>query len=479
MDQEILKQRYELILTSIGEGVYGLDKDGKTTFVNPAAEHMTGWSEDDLLGKTVHAYHHHSHADGSAYPVEECPVYRTVRDGVSRHIDNEVFWRKDGSQFPVEYVATPIMREGEILGAVIVFKDVSERRRAETDLRDAMLQVERLKEQLQAENRYLMDEIHSAHNFTRIVGNSPAIQQVLTQIEHVGPTDSSVLIQGESGTGKELVARAVHSASRRRQRPLVKVNCGAIAPGLVESELFGHEKGAFTGALQKRIGRFELADGGTIFLDELGERPLDLQAKLLRVLQEGELERIGEERTRKVNIRVIAATNRNLKVESNAGKFRQDLYYRLSVFPIELAPLRDRPEDIPLLARHFLDIFARKFGRKGYRLTLANVQSLQKYDWPGNIREMENKIKSAAIMAEGKQLTPEDLMLQFSDEGMPLNLREVRYTAEKNAIVRALGMSNNNISSTAKLLGVTRPTLYDLIKKHNIQIEAPADKEMD
>ena len=234
-DQESLKRRYELILTSIGEGVYGLDIHGLTTFVNPAAEVMTGWLEQDLIGKVVHEFHHHSHEDGTHYPVHDCPVYQTLRDGKQREIDNEVFWRKDGTQFPVEYIATAITRGDEILGAVIVFKDISERRRSEQELKAALNQVEQLKEQLQAENRYLMDEIQSQHNFARIIGQGPALSQILTQIEHVAPTDSSVLIQGESGTGKELIARSIHSASKHRALPLVKVNCGAIAPSLVES----------------------------------------------------------------------------------------------------------------------------------------------------------------------------------------------------------------------------------------------------
>lgn len=267
----------------------------------------------------------------------------------------------------------------------------------------SLAEIDSLRQRLQQENEYLREEVGQT-SFGELVGSSAALQTIVQQIDLVAPTDSSVLILGESGTGKELVARELHRRSDRADRPLIKVNCAAIPRELYESEFFGHAKGSFTGALRDRAGRFELADGGTIFLDEIGEIPLDLQAKLLRVLQEGELERIGEERTRKVDIRVIAATNRNLKEESNAGKFRQDLYYRLSVFPIELAPLRERPEDIPLLARHFLDIFARKFGRKGYRLTLANVQSLQKYNWPGNIRELQHVLERAAIISQDGRL---------------------------------------------------------------------------
>jgi len=408
-DPESLKKRYELILTSIGEGVYGLSKDGKTTFVNPAAERMTGWSEGDLLGKVVHEFHHHSHEDGSHYPVHECAVYQTVQDGKAREVANEVFWRKDGSNFPVEYIATAIELEGEIVGAVIVFKDISERRSADHALKTALLQVERLKEQLQAENRYLMDEIRSEHNFVTMVGNGAALRETITQIGHVAPTDTSVLILGESGTGKELIARSIHESSLRKTRPLVKVNCGAIASNLVESELFGHEKGAFTGAHQTRIGRFELADGGTLFLDEIGELPHDIQAKLLRVLQEGEFERLGSNTTLKVDVRVIAATNRDLKKMVDDGLFRGDLYYRLNVFPVSAKSLRDRKEDIPALVEHTLLRLNKRLGKNFTHLSPESLLKLMSYHWPGNVRELQNLVERAAIVGTPPELVIEDL----------------------------------------------------------------------
>lgn len=266
----------------------------------------------------------------------------------------------------------------------------------------ALDEIESLKRQLEQENEYLREEV-GATAFGELVGSSPALNKISQQIDLVAPTDSSVLILGESGTGKELVAREIHRRSGRAERPLIKVNCAAVPRELYESEFFGHSKGSFTGAVRDRAGRFELADGGTLFLDEIGEIPLDLQAKLLRVLQEGELERLGEERTRRVNVRIIAATNRNLAEESSQGRFRQDLYYRLSVFPVELPPLRERVEDIPLLTQHFLQQFARKFGRKKFKLTLANVQQLQQYSWPGNIRELQHVLERAAILStDGK-----------------------------------------------------------------------------
>ncbi len=253
-----------------------------------------------------------------------------------------------------------------------------------------------LKSRLEVENEYLREEVNVGSSFGDLVGASPAITLVTRQIELVANTDSTVLILGESGTGKEVVAREIHRCSRRANRPLIKVNCAAIPRELYESEFFGHSKGSFTGALRDRIGRFELADGGTLFLDEIGEIPLDMQAKLLRVLQEGELERIGEERTRRVDVRIIAATNRNLRLEAEEGRFRQDLYYRLSVFPLELPPLRKRLEDVPLLAEHFLKHLSRQIGNAKFKLSLSNIQDLQRYDWPGNVRELQHELDELA-----------------------------------------------------------------------------------
>ena len=262
----------------------------------------------------------------------------------------------------------------------------------------------REKARLEAQNIYLQEEIRSEHNFTEIVGNSPALLDVLQQIDQVAPTDSTVLILGETGTGKELIARAIHDRSDRKAFPLVKVNCGAISAGLVESELFGHVKGAFTGALANRDGRFKLADGGTIFLDEVGELPLDTQVKLLRVLQEQEFEPIGGSRTVKVNVRVIAATNRDLNDAIKEGKFRSDLYYRLNVVPIHVPALRERIEDIPLLTTFFMQRFAKKFNKPVDRVSEETMQRLTRYPWPGNIRELQNIIERAVVLSRGNTL---------------------------------------------------------------------------
>jgi formate hydrogenlyase transcriptional activator len=276
------------------------------------------------------------------------------------------------------------------------------------ELQQALQEVEQLKTRLQAENAYLQEEIKVAHNFDEIIHKAASFHAILRQVEQVAPTDATVLILGESGTGKELLARAVHNHSKRRARPLVKVNCASLPTNLIESELFGHEKGAFTGALVKKIGRFELADGGTIFLDEIAEMPIELQAKLLRVLQEGELERLGNSKTTKVDVRVIAATNRELEQAVKAGTFREDLYYRLNVFPITSPPLRERREDISILVPHFLKKFRAKIGKPVRTVSPEAMQALQAYRWPGNVRELENMTERAVILSTGSVLEMEN-----------------------------------------------------------------------
>jgi formate hydrogenlyase transcriptional activator len=275
------------------------------------------------------------------------------------------------------------------------------------ELKAALAEVEALKTRLQQENRYLKQEISEAGNLGEIIGSSAALQAVLRKVAAVAPTDSTVLIHGETGTGKELIARALHTQSARRDKPMIKLNCSAISAGLVESELFGHIKGAFTGATDRRMGRFELADGGTLFLDEISELPLETQAKLLRVLQEQEFDPVGSSKTIKVDVRVIAATNRDLPADVRAGRFRSDLYYRLNVFPIELPPLRDRREDIAALAAHFMRRMARKLGKPLETIAPATLEKLNSHSWAGNIRDLQNAIERAAILATGPELKVE------------------------------------------------------------------------
>ena len=330
--------------------------------------------------------------------------------------------------------------------------------------------MEQEKARLEAQNVYLQEEIKGTHNFEELIGSSSTLKKVLKNVERVAPTDSTVLITGETGTGKELIARAVHNLSPRKNKPLVKVNCAAIPAGLIESELFGHEKGAFTGALTKKMGRFELADKGTIFLDEIGELPLDLQSKLLRVLQEGEFERVGGSQTFKVNVRVIAATNRDLDQQSKTGHYRPDLYYRLNVFPIHLPALRDREGDIPLLAQFFVRKFATDFGKKIDRISEGMMAGLQRYQWPGNIRELEHVIERAVVLSEGSELEPIDWLSPSHGKAATaktLTLEEI----ERQHIVDVLEQTNWRVSGekgAAKILGLNPTTLEARMKKLDI-----------
>jgi formate hydrogenlyase transcriptional activator len=476
-----IERENQLILRAAGEGIYGVNAEGKTTFVNPAAERMLGWAAEELVGKEIHPIVHHSHHDGRPYPDRDCPIYAAFRDGAVHQVDGEVFWRKDGSKVWVEYTSTPIRDRSMVVGAVIVFRDVSQRREADEQLHAALAEVDRLRKRLELENAYLQEEIRIETNPRGIIGQSEAIQQTLRQVKLVAPTTAAVMISGESGTGKELIARAIHEASARRDRPLIRVNCAAIPRELFESEFFGHVRGAFTGALRDRIGRFELADGGTLFLDEVGEIPLELQGKLLRVLQEGNFERVGEERTRSVDVRLIAATNRNLKQEVQRGRFREDLYFRLNVFPIESVPLRERREDIPLLAQHFLMRESKQL-KSELRLSEGDARRLSRYDWPGNVRELQNVIERAAILAQNGRLRidlPEPAGVQpatgagrlKADRPVVLTSSEMREHERAN-IVAALDACAGKVfgpGGAAELLDLKPTTLASRIKALGIR----------
>ena len=476
-----IERENRLILSAAGDGIYGVNRDGITTFLNPAAERMLGWKASDIVGREMHRTVHHTHADGSCYPNEACPIYAAFRDGEVHKVDSEVFWRKDGTPFHVEYTSTPLRDRGVLIGAVIVFRDITQRRETEERLRRALDEVEQLKVRLERENEYLLDEIRSETRHRGIIGRSAAIQKVVSQIELVAPTDSTVLITGESGTGKELIARAIHEASQRSARPLIRVNCAAIPRELFESEFFGHVKGAFTGAIRDRIGRFELADGGTIFLDEVGEIPLELQGKLLRVIQEKQLERVGEERTRRVDVRILAATNRSLLADVKAGRFREDLYYRLDVFPIQSVPLRDRPDDIALLAQHALDGVSRKLKQPKLRLTASDIDRLEAYDWPGNVRELENVIERGAILASEGRLR---INLPAKDGGArqqriktgageaKVFTETERRARDKQNIETALRAAQGRVfgpGGAAELLGIPPTTLASRMKALGIE----------
>ena len=458
-----------LLLNAVGEGVYGFDINGNAVFINPASEQMTGWSAEELLGKNIHEYHHHSHEDGTFYPRHECHIYNTMRDGIERKITNEVFWRKDGSSFPVEYTSTPVYKQGELIGAVAIFRDVSQQRSADNKLRAALKKVQDLTEKLQEENSYLQDEINKTWNGTGLEGNTPAYLDMLQQIKIVAKTDSTVLILGENGTGKELVARNLHQLSQRYGSPLVKVNCAAFNANLLESELFGHEKGAFTNANERRKGRFELADKGTLFLDEVGELSLEAQSKLLRVLQEREFERVGGSKTIKVDIRIIVATNRDLLAMVEKGLFRMDLYYRLNVFPIKIPSLRERIEDIPLLCHGIVKQLNTKLNKNIKGINKRSLAKLSSYHWPGNIRELQNILEREVILSTSELLS----IQQTFSKSHPVTPQSKKPLAdiEKAYIIEVLNSCHWRIggeSGAAKILDMPDSTLRSKMKKLNI-----------
>ena len=354
-------------------------------------------------------------------------------------------------------------QEFEMLG---VFAD-----QAAMAIKNAYLfrELQQYKDRLQSENAYLQDEIRAEHEFEHIVGETPTLAAVLRKVRQVAAVETTVLLTGETGTGKELIARAVHEASARKDRPMIKVNCGAIPQGVVESELFGHEKGAFTGAIQKRIGRFELADKGTLFMDEVGELPLDPQVKLLRVLQEREFERVGSTRPMKVDVRLIAATNRDLEKEVAEGRFRPDLFYRLNVFPIRVPPLRERPGDIPVLVRHFLAQFQRKLAKPLKGVTRSSMEQMQRYAWPGNIRELQNVLERACVVAQGPEVELMD-MLRPSPGAAPAAAARIATLDdhERLQIRRALAAAGGKVHGprgAAALLGINPSTLRSRMQK--------------
>ena len=470
-----------LLLSSVGDGIYSINKQGLCTFINPVGAKMLGLQPEDVLGKNIHKVHHHTHENGTHYPVEDCPIYAAVHDGIVHEGIQEVFWRRDGSYFPVEFTSTPIIRDSEIIGAVVVFRDITERLNTEKQLTHALEELQDLKSRLEQQNEYLQEEILQENQYHEIVGNSPAILQIIEKIKVVASTDANVMIYGESGTGKELIARAIHQSSHRKQHPLIRVNCAAIPSELFESEFFGHVKGAFTGAVRDRAGRFELADQGTLFLDEIGEIPLELQSKLLRVLQEGTFERIGEEKTRHVDVRIIAATNRKLKEEVKLKNFREDLYFRLNVFPIHSPALRERKQDIPLLVSHFTKLISENRKVPYLPFSQKHILELQHYDWPGNIRELQNVLERALITAKHGAVSFQYLLEQEPSQTVQHNhaaaieqiltiqqLKQLETTNLQLAIKQCEGKIFGD-EGAAKLLGINPTTLISKLKKMGIE----------
>ncbi len=402
------------------------DCDARIQHANPAACDLLGYPREELMGMTIQDINPNSTPKSWARFWKELQKKKVL-------VFEDDHRTRDGHIIPLETKVNFIEFEGREY-AVAFNRDITGRRKTEEEQAQAYQEICRLREQLELENEYLQEEVLELRTFGDFVGQSPALQNILRQIEMVAPTDASVLITGESGTGKELIAHEMHTRSNRKTRRMIRVNCASIPRELYESEFFGHVKGAFTGAVKDRAGRFELAHEGTLFLDEVGEIPLELQSKLLRVLQEGTFERVGDEKTRNTDVRIIAATNRDLKREVEEGRFREDLYYRLNVFPIEVPPLRKRKEDIPLLAAHFMELTAKKLNRPQPKLSQANMNQLQAYDWPGNVRELQNVIERAIITSQSGRLHF-DLPAGQSAQGAPVLGRRGKAAGEKSRVL--------------------------------------------
>ena len=450
--------RYRDLYEEAPVGYLSVSGEGRILSINRRATQMIGHREDEMNGRVLFDFFAHTPAAKGSPP-----------DLLSRFLAGEEFSgievqmrRADGRPLWISLWMKPIRgADGRVQASRAIWVDITDRVLAEAE-----------RARLQQQNLYLQDELKATHNFEAIIGKSPALCAVLDDVRQVAPTDASVLITGETGTGKELIARAVHSASKRAHKPFIKVNCSALPTGLVESELFGHEKGAFTGAIAKRIGRFELADGGTIFLDEIGEIPPEVQAKLLNVLQAHEFERVGGHSPIRVDVRVIAATNRDLLKAVQEKGFREDLYYRLHVFPIHLPSLRDRAEDIPLLAHFLVNNFMARIGKRIESVGQRTMEQLLAYRWPGNIRELENVLERAVILETDSVLEIEPGILPATGAVSPSEERPSLETAMRDHISSVLDETNWVIEGprgAAKILGLHPNTLRHRLKKLGIE----------
>jgi PAS domain S-box-containing protein len=474
----LLSQVAEALLQSTIDGVLIVDKKGMIRECNLAAEQMFGYPRGDLLGTRIerllperfrnkHSGHRHGfHAHSASRTMGERQDLYALR--------------ADGQEFSVDIALIPLELEGEqFVGTQL--RDMTWRTEHAKKLKASLAEVQRLKSQIEAENLTLHRELSNQHGYEEIVGHSPALQQVLAQVDKVAPTNATVLITGETGTGKELLARAVHEHSKRRGKLFLPVNCASLPANLVESELFGHEKGAFTGATSERMGRFEQANHGTLFMDEIGDMPLEAQAKLLRVLQSGDFERVGSTKPRQTDVRVVAATNKDLKVEVREGRFRRDLYHRLSTFPLHMPPLRERREDIPLLTSFLITRKARQLGRTIKQIPKGAMERLMAYDWPGNVRELENVLERSIILSPDQVIQSNTIHLTSSQEPSghaheaPRPFTIVDETLRGNEyshilrVCESCGWKIKGPGGAAQKLGLNPGTLYSRMKKLGIK----------
>ena len=441
------KNRIDSIINSLADGVFTVDKDLRITNFNKGMENITGLKEMEVIGTKCNEIFNADNCE------KNCPFSYTLKNGYGMANASERIVGKNGETIPI-FMSTAFLRDnGKDIGLIATVRDASE--------------IERLKK-----------EVNNRFHFSNIIGKSVKMQQIFEVIESLRDTDCSVLIEGESGTGKELTARAIHHEGYRRNKPFVKIDCSAIVEGLFESELFGHVKGAFTGAIKDKNGKFEIADGGTVFLDEIGEMPITLQAKLLRVIQDMEFERVGDTKIRKVDVNIIAATNKNLKNEIKYNRFREDLFYRLCVVPIEMPPLRERKEDIPLLIENFLAKYAPKSPRrpKITEITPSAISLFMDYDWPGNIRELENAVEHSCIRSRSNIIDKESIphnIRSIKNQPLPvmknIDLSSKQEQTERHYIEDILKKHNGNKTLAAKEVGLSRTTFWRKLKKHNLQ----------
>ena len=477
-DQARANFKYRELYRSTPAMLHTVDGAGNIVTVTDHWLQKLGYRREEVVGRPISDFF--SAADRKAFSGDK--LAESISRGDFNNEERQIV-TKDGRV--LDLVVSAISHRdasGNVDRLLVASKDVTARKRAERDLRVTLAENARLREELEHERDYLREEVYVSMNFGRIIGQSPALQQMLKRVEAVAETPASVLLHGESGVGKELVAHAIHARSARADGPLVKVNCASIPKELFESEFFGHVKGAFTGAHRDRVGRFQLADGGTIFLDEVSEIPLELQGKLLRVLQESEFERVGDDVTRSVDVRVIAATNRDLERLIVDGEFREDLFYRLSVFPVDVPALRDRGDDIIQLAQHFLEQTCKDFGRPLMKLTRAQAVKLRQYSWPGNVRELKNVIERAVILSPKNVLRLDLSMSSMGADDTPGEqpaksedriLTEDQLRAlQRNNLIAALKATNWRVSGpdgAAELLGVKPTTLADRIRAFGIR----------
>ncbi len=477
-DQARANFKYRTLYRATPAMLHTVDGDGLIVTVTDHWLQKLGYTREEVVGRPITDFF--SLRDQKFYA--DGRMQELIGEGDFNNLERQML-AKDGTVLDLIMSAISHRDANDQVDRMLVAsKDVTERRRAERDLRRSLAENARLREELEHERDYLREEVSVAMNLGQIVGTSKALRRMLNRVEAVAETPASVLLQGESGVGKELVAHAIHMQSPRANGPLVKVNCASIPKELFESEFFGHVKGAFTGAHRDRVGRFQLADGGTIFLDEVGEIPIELQGKLLRVLQESEFERVGDDVTRSVDVRIVAATNRNLEQLIVDGDFREDLFYRLSVFPVDVPALRERGEDIVQLAQHFLDQTLTDFGREKLTLTQTQAANLRAYDWPGNVRELKNVIERAVILSTGKVLRLDLSMPGLRDEvaemapstsasNEVLTEKEMRDFQRTN-ITTALQLSDWKVSGqggAAERLGIKPTTLADRIRTLKIR----------